>query len=133
MAPPRIHHVNFVVRDLDAAIKRFETLFGCGTFDVIDHPGRGSVVARSRIGEAWLVLVCPYEPDSVPGRHLAAHGEGVFLLSAGAVDLDAELERLGRAGIAAQQREGIRGWRIADVCEVGNVTLQLTADRDFDD
>ena len=77
MPSPRIHHINFVVRDLAKAATMFEHLLGLSPFEFVDHSSRGAKVARSPIGDAWFVLVCPYDPDSVPGRFLAEHGEGL--------------------------------------------------------
>ena len=128
MPPSRIHHLNFVVRDLETAKRKFETLFGLTPFVTVDHPVRGARVARSKVGESWIVLVCPYDPDSVPGRYLAEHGEGLFLLSLGVEALDAEIERLATLGNHAVPREGILDWRIADVGELGTAVLQLTED-----
>jgi methylmalonyl-CoA/ethylmalonyl-CoA epimerase len=76
-----VHHLNFLVRDLEAAVARWRTLFG---FDVAlreSLPDRGVITARFRIGETWIVLVQPTETDSAPGRHLREHGEGPFLVS----------------------------------------------------
>ena len=129
MPPNRIHHLNFVVRDLETAKHKFETLFGLTPFVTVDHPVRGAHIARSKVGESWIVLVCPYDPDSVPGRYLAEHGEGLFLLSLGVEAFDAEIERLASLGVRAEPREGILDWRIADVGELGTAVLQLTADR----
>jgi methylmalonyl-CoA/ethylmalonyl-CoA epimerase len=118
VAATRIHHINFVVRDLDAACRRFERLLGVEPFERIDHPPRGSTIARTRVGESWLVLVCPHDPESVPGRHLAEHGEGFFLLSVGTDELPAE----------TATRPGIDGWKVADVGEAWGAILQLTED-----
>lgn len=71
------------------------------------------------MGEAWLVLVCPWDAESVPGKFLDEHGEGFFLLSAGT---DAMPED-------ARVREGIDDWRVADVGEAFGAILQLTDDR----
>jgi methylmalonyl-CoA/ethylmalonyl-CoA epimerase len=68
MPPTRIHHINFVVRDLEEAMTRFEQALGVAPFEVIEHRPRGAQVARTRIGESWIVLVSPYDPESVPGR-----------------------------------------------------------------
>ena len=118
VAATRIHHLNFVVRDLDAACSRFETLLGVEPFTRIDHPPRGSIIARTRVGESWLVLVCPQDPESVPGRFLREHGEGFFLLSVGSDTLPDDAER----------REGIDDWSVADVGEAWGAILQLTDD-----
>ena len=111
--PSAIHHVNFVVRDLEAAIPKFEESLGLEPFEIVDHAARGARVARSRVGESWFVLVSPYDPDSVPGRYLAEHGEGFFLLSL-AVDAISE------------PRAGILDWQVEDLGELFGAQFQLT-------
>ena len=131
MAATRIHHLNFVVRDLDEATARFEKLLGVSSFEVIDHAPRSSRIARSRLGDSWLVLVCPYDENSAPGRHLAEHGEGFFLLSVGVDNLTSELERLDSAGVDVvdgKPRDGIKDWRIADIGTAHGALLQMTDD-----
>ena len=131
MAATRIHHLNFVVQDLDAACERFRLLLGLEEFERVDHAPRGAQVARAKLGESWLVLVCPYDPDSVPGRHLAEHGEGFFLLSVGSDDFDGHLARLADANAAAADskvRSGILDWRVADLPSACGAPLQLTDD-----
>jgi len=131
MAATRIHHLNFVVQDLDTACERFQQLLGLETFERVDHAPRGSHIARAKLGESWLVLVCPYDPESVPGRHLAEHGEGFFLLSVGSDNFDAHLAQLADgADLAAPPavRSGILDWRIADLPRACGALLQLTDD-----
>lgn len=127
----RIHHINFVVKDLEAAMARFERMLGVDSFQLIDYQPRGARVARTRIGESWLVLVSPHDPASVPGRYLAEHGEGFFLLSVGHDDIVQQLERLDANGIEAIDqvpRNGILDWRVADIGDVHGVKMQLTDD-----
>lgn len=113
LPPSSIHHVNFVVRDLDEARTRFEQQLGLEPFEVVDHVTRGARVARSRIGNSWLVLVAPYDPESIPGRHLAEHGEGFFLLSLGVDALE-------------NPRAGILDWRVEDVAAIHGALFQFT-------
>jgi methylmalonyl-CoA/ethylmalonyl-CoA epimerase len=129
--PTRIHHVNFVVNDLEEAMARFERTLGVGPFQVIDHRPRGARVARTRVGESWLVLVSPYDPASVPGRYLAEHGEGFLLLSLGYEDIVQQLERLEANGIDVidqAPRQGILDWRIADIGDLHGANMQLAKD-----
>ena len=131
MPPTRIHHINFVVRDLDEAMPRFERALGLEPFQVIEHRPRGAQIARSKIGESWLVLVCPYDPDSVPGRHLAKEGEGFFMMSVGYDDIVKQLERLEASGVQVtdrKPRDGILDWQIADIGDVHGALLQITQD-----
>ncbi len=125
MSPQRIHHINFIVRDLAEATANFERTLGVDPFIVVDHPLRGASAARTQVGECWLVLVCPYDAESVPGRFLAEHGEGFFLLSLGVKDLAQSLEQLGSD---AKQRAGILDWRVADIGIVHGALMQLTED-----
>ena len=131
MPPTRIHHINFVVHDLEEAMARFERALGVDPFQVIDYQPRGARVARTRVGESWLVLVSPYDPASVPGRYLADHGEGFFLVSLGYEDIVQQLERLESEGIEAidmAPRDGILDWRVADIGDLHGAKMQLTDD-----
>ncbi len=58
VAPKRIHHLNFLVRDLAAAITDYERL-QLGPFIVDPLPARGVRTARAQLGDSWLVLVQP--------------------------------------------------------------------------
>lgn len=130
MPATRVHHVNFIVRDLEVACRNFEQRLGIEPFATVDHAPRGAHVARSKLGETWIILVCPYDADSLPARFLAQHGEGFFLLSVGTTDLAGELERLMDSGVKAvgDIREGILDWRVADVGELHGALVQLTDD-----
>ena len=136
MSPTRIHHVNFVVHDLEEAMARFERGLGLDPFEIIDHRPRGARVARSRLGESWLVLVSPYDPASVPGRFLADHGEGFFLISLGYEDIVQQLEQLEASGVDIVDqvpRDGIHNWRVADIGDVNGAMMQITQDSPADD
>ena len=127
----RIHHLNFIVRDMDEAAARFESVLDVEPFKIVDYAARGAHVARTRVGETWLVLVCPYDAESVPGRHLAEHGEGFFLASFGVDDLQVHLDRLRDGGIEttdAAARDGILDWQVADIGDVHGARLQITRD-----
>lgn len=131
MTPTRVHHLNFLVRDLDEAMNRFEQLLDVEPFSLVEHAPRGANVARTRVGETWLVLVCPYDDESVPGRILAKSGEGIFLVSFGVDDLVAQIEALEHGGIDLDDeapRSGILDWKVVDVGEIHGAIVQLTQD-----
>lgn len=114
----KIHHINFIVADLETAVDAYQKLLGLGPFEYETLPERGVMTARVQVGEAWIVLVSPQHNDCVAGRYLAAHGEGFFLLSFGVDDLDramAELEKRGAVSGKQEARAGILDWQIADL------------------
>ncbi|MCO4811987.1 MAG: VOC family protein [Gammaproteobacteria bacterium] len=117
VTPTGIHHVNFIVRDLDEAMPRFEKTLGLEPFEVVDHAVRGARVARTRLGDSWFVLVAPYDSESVPGQFLAEHGEGFFLLSLASRKV-------------ANPRDGILDWKVEDLGELHGAQFQLTEDQD---
>ena len=123
----RIHHINFLVRDLDQAVSAWQVLLGRAP-DSRDHlDGRGVDIARFRLGETWLVLVQPVRGGTEPARHLEEHGEGFFLISLGVDDLAAEAERLGDSRFRGSARDGLDDWRIRDLepSEFAGVLVQL--------
>lgn len=113
MTATRMHHINFVVRNLDEAMSRFQDTLGLADFEVIEHAPRGAKIARSPLGDGWFVLVAPYDENSVPGQHLKCHGEGFFLLSL-AVDDE------------HQWRDGILDWKVADVGTIHGANFQFS-------
>jgi len=123
-----IHHLNFIVRDLDAAIPTWERLLGVTVARRDDLPERGAIAARFRVGDSWLVLVQPTRDDSVPGRFLATRGEGFFLLSLGVESLADELQRLGDEAFSSPVRTGADGWQVRDLdpALANRVHLQFT-------
>ena len=117
-APHSIHHLTLLVHDLDAAVDRFQKALGFNAPIREDLPLRGARGARFPLGETWLVLVEPTHEDSVPGRHLREHGEGVFLVSLGVDNLEAAVASVERACARMSdlpERRGMDGWRIQDL------------------
>jgi methylmalonyl-CoA/ethylmalonyl-CoA epimerase len=128
----RLHHVNFLVARLPAAVDRFEAALGLSFGAEEQLPERGVRLRRARAGEAWIVLVEPSDPDGVAARMLAARGEGVMLLSFEVDGLDRALARAEAAGACRQgpTRAGLDAWRVADLdpSSMFGVPLQLLED-----
>jgi len=125
-----LHHINFIVRNLAEARPAFDVLFGDRGGVEERLPERGVKLIRYRLGPTWFVLLEPTDPDGVPGRHLAEHGEGFFLASFEVGDLGAVLNDLGARGVRAvgdSPRQGLDGWRVADLDPraFGGVNVQL--------
>lgn len=128
MSVSSIHHINFLVKDLYQGIERYQQLLGLGEFTVDDLPGRGVKTARIRLGDTWLVLVQPVDPAGVPGRHLAEHGEGFFLISYAVEDLDTAATAVKSAGsgmTSDQPRQGLENWQVWDIRQQDTFGAQI--------
>ena len=126
----RIHHINFLVRDLDAAERQYRALLGLGPAVRDELPGRNVRTGRFQLGESWLVLVQPLSEEGEPARHLREHGEGFFLISFGVNDIEAAMVRARQSGgrfTSEQTRTGLDDWRLIDFdpADTFGATLQL--------
>jgi len=129
-----VHHINFLVANLDAAVLKYKDLFDLDTMTTESLPERGVRTARFNLNGVWIVLVQPVDEDSEPMRHLRQHGEGLYLVSFAVEDLDAVTEDLAGKGAinkATQSREGLQGWRVIDLepDALFGALIQLTEDK----
>ena len=129
----RVHHINFLVTDLDLAIERYQGLFDTGQMEIESLPGRGVRTARFDLDGVWIVLVQPVDDDSEPMRQLQQRGEGLYLVSFAVDDLAASVDELVNKGAiprSATSRTGLQGWRVIDLDPgaVFGARIQLTED-----
>ena len=75
-----IHHIDYVVRDLDRAVAQYRKLFNVPLEKRERLESRGVDLARFRLGNTWIVLVQPIREDSPVKRFLDEHGEGFYTL-----------------------------------------------------
>lgn len=129
-----VHHISFLVADLDSAIERYKVLFGLDSIEIEALPERGVVTGRFDLGGVWIVLVQPVDDDSEPARVLRQQGEGVFLVSFGVNDLEDAKGKLVAKGAVSEStmaRDGLLNWRVIDLNPeaVFGAPLQLTKER----
>ncbi|MCH6549447.1 MAG: VOC family protein [Proteobacteria bacterium] len=114
----RVHHINFLVADLDKSIERYKDLFELESVEIEMLPERGVATARFDLDGVWIVLVQPVDDKSEPARILREQGEGVFLISFAVDDLDDAREKLvakGAISRSATTRDGLLNWRVIDL------------------
>jgi methylmalonyl-CoA/ethylmalonyl-CoA epimerase len=128
-ANPALHHVAFVVNDLDAALERYRAL-GFSGGERFSLPEQAVEVVTFRSGSGWIELIEPTDPDGPIARFLAKRGEGMHHVAYAVGELDSALSELEAAGarlIDRSPRIGAHGWRIAfihpDSC--GGVLTEL--------
>lgn len=111
----RVHHINFIVRDLEAAIARYEEILDMPVTlrDHLEH--RGVDTARFKLGDMWIVLVQPTGSEGQPARYLKQNGEGFFLMSLEVDSLADEKTRIGAEMFQGKERQGVDDWRVVDL------------------
>jgi methylmalonyl-CoA/ethylmalonyl-CoA epimerase len=123
-----IHHINFIVANLDAAVQAYQNILGIGPFEHEELPERGVSTARVRVGEVWIVLVSPQCENSIAGRYLEVHGDGFFLMSFGVDNLDKAMAELAQRGALPADRTahaGLLDWRVADLETEGSLGVRF--------
>jgi methylmalonyl-CoA/ethylmalonyl-CoA epimerase len=125
-----VHHIDYVVRDLDRAIAQYERLFSIkfGPREMLES--RGVALARVLLGNIWLVLVQPTSAESPVQRFLDQHGEGFFHIAYRVRDAASCASRLKAKSVRLineEPRRGVEGWKLVDLdlSETFGVMTQL--------
>ena len=72
--------LSIVVRDLEAAVKHFETLYNLTVYARREVKKFGFKNAILPLGKGHIELMQPTDPSSAVARFLETHGEGVYLV-----------------------------------------------------
>ena len=127
----RIHHLTFVVFDLEQAVARFTRDFGARECLREPLPERGVLTARFLVGGSWFVLVQPVG-EGTPASRLREQGEGLLLVSFQVRDLETTLAEFESRGVMplGGSRSGVAGWLVQDLksSAIPGTTLQLCID-----
>jgi methylmalonyl-CoA epimerase len=133
MAARGVHHVGIAVDDLEAAVARYEALFGAD----VEHRDRlaeqGVEAVSLRLGPSRLELLAPLGEDTPVGRFLAKRGPGMDHVAFEVDDVAAELARLRADGVRLvdeEPRRGLYGLQVAFVHpeSTGGVLAEFVAD-----
>jgi hypothetical protein len=109
-----IDHVIYGVRDLDAAVRRFDTEFGLEPIATASHPGWGTCNAVIAAGHGQFIeLLAIADPASdtalVNGlRRLLAQGDGMAGVCLRPPNFDAVVKRLSLQVMSGERDEGDR-------------------------
>jgi methylmalonyl-CoA/ethylmalonyl-CoA epimerase len=119
-APPSplgpIHHVGYVVADLDAAIARLAELASATVTvrEVMDEQGVEAAMCATDGG--LIELITPLDPEGAIARFMEKRGEGFHHVAFAVPDAAAALEVLAATGaelIDAAPRRGLGGHMVA--------------------
>lgn len=131
-APKKIHHLGHAVRDLDRAVRFYETALGAGPPkepEVVDH--QGVVAVMLPVGGSLVELLQPTRPDSPVGRFLEGRGEGLHHIAYEVESVEEALGDLRAEGLEpldAEPRPGAGGTLVAFLAhpkEASGVLVEL--------
>ena len=107
-----IDHVGIAVKDIDAAMKMFNEVFGAPLAEVKQVDDQGIRGALVQVGQTRLELMEPTTPESTIGRFIERRGEGMHHLAFYVSGLPGKLQILDEMGlqlIDRAPREGLSG------------------------
>jgi methylmalonyl-CoA/ethylmalonyl-CoA epimerase len=105
----RIDHTAVVVRDMDEALNRYQTIFGLKELQRSEVADQRVEVAFLAAGDTTLELVRPLTDDSGVARFLELHGESLHHIGVLVNDIRSELQSLERDGVELIDREPRQG------------------------
>jgi methylmalonyl-CoA epimerase len=124
-----VDHVVIAVKDLDAAVGRYETIYGAEVSDRSEAPAAGMAMAFFRFGDSYIELVSATGDQGPIAKRLAEQGEGVHLVAMNVDDIDATLTKLRDAGIRLVGDPGpgnpVKGQVFIHPAMTGGVLTQL--------
>jgi methylmalonyl-CoA epimerase len=131
----KIDHIGIVVRDVQEALRVYETALGLPLREVVDIPDQQVRVAFLPVGESNIELVQPTSGDTGTARFLEKRGEGIHHLCIEVDDIDAALAQLRAHDVQLiddAPRQGAHG-RVAFVHPKGmhGVLLELVEHHDL--
>ncbi len=107
-----IDHVGVAVKDIRAALRLFQEVFGVPDADVTELPDQGVRATLIQVGETRLELLEPLTEDSPVGRFVQRRGEGLHHLAFNVSNVAEKLRALESRDIQLidkEPREGLSG------------------------
>jgi methylmalonyl-CoA/ethylmalonyl-CoA epimerase len=112
----QIHHVAYVVKDLDAALPLYQQKFGMPLEVREVLADQGVEAAALGVGRGQIELIQPLDPENSVGRFLERRGEGIHHVAFEVPNVEEALHELRRLGvdlIDQAPRRGLGGHKIA--------------------
>ncbi len=130
----KLNHVAVLVRDLGAAVERYQSLGG-KLLEREHIPESGADIAVLELGEAHIEFLSSRQPESKVGELLGQQGEGIHHLSFEVENLESALEDARRAGLRLRDevpRLGLHGRRIAflDPADTCGILIELVEENE---
>jgi lactoylglutathione lyase/methylmalonyl-CoA/ethylmalonyl-CoA epimerase len=124
-----VDHVVVAVKDLDAAVGRYEAIYGTPVSDRSEAAQAGMKMAFFRFGDSYVELVSNLGADGPIAKRLEDRGEGVHLIAMKVDDLEKTVAELREKGVRLVGDPGpgnpIRGQVFVHPSFTGGVLTQL--------
>ena len=124
-----VDHVVIAVKDLDAAVSRYETIYGAPVSERREAEAVGMKMAFFRQGDSFVELVSNLGDGGPIAKRLAERGEGVHLIAMKVEDLVKAVDELRAKGVRLVGDPGagnpIKGQVFIHPSETGGVLTQL--------
>jgi methylmalonyl-CoA/ethylmalonyl-CoA epimerase len=132
----RIDHVGIACHSLDAAIERYESVFGLAVVSRETNEEQGVREAMLALSSesSYVQLLEPLGADTPVGKFLARRGEGIHHVGYAVADVTAALETIGGRDVRLidkRPRHGSMGASIAFLhpSDLGGVLTELVQPR----
>ncbi|MBM3140972.1 MAG: VOC family protein [Chloroflexi bacterium] len=124
-----VDHVVIAVKDLDAAVSKYETIYGTSVSDRSEAPQAGMRMAFFRFGDSYIELVSNLGDQGPIAKRLTDLGEGVHLVAMKVDDLEGTVAKLRDQGVRLVGDPGpgnpIKGQVFVHPAATGGVLTQL--------
>lgn len=124
-----VDHVVIAVKDLDAAVGRYETIYGAPVSERREAPAAGMKMAFFRQGDSYVELVSNIDDQGPIAKRLADRGEGVHLIAMKVDDVEATVADLRAKGVRLVGDPGpgnpVKGQVFVHPSETGGVLTQI--------
>ena len=107
-----VDHIGVAVKDIEAAMKRFQDLFQVPPGEIETLEDQGVKATLLPIGETRIELLEPLTPESAVGRFIERRGEGLHHLALNVDNVGDSLKDLAADGVELvdkEPREGLSG------------------------
>ena len=104
--------LSIVVKDLEAAIKQYETLFDLKVHKKDESKEYGFKNAIMPLGKGHIELLEPTDSSKAIGRFLTTHGEGVYMVGFESEDIPGNVKKLQEraAKVAQPSPDALVAW-----------------------
>ena len=124
-----VDHVVVAVKDLDAAIGKYEAIYGAAVSDRSEAPAAGMKMAFFRFPDSYVELVSNLGDQGPIAKRLADRGEGVHIIAMKVDDIDKAAAELREKGVRLVGDPGpsnpVKGQLFIHPSETGGVLTQI--------